>query len=129
MDFKFSYKSLELQEKMNKFFEEHIFTTTTAFNLYTIAIFFYVIAFIFSPLSNYYASGGVVLFIAVAIYSYYLAGFNPIDAINDRDLFLKTYTMDFLIFNVVLQKAIISSMLITIIIFTFGFNKLIESKT
>ena len=78
---------------------------------------------------SYYASGGVVLFIAVAIYSYYLAGFNPIDAINDRDLFLKTYTMDFLIFNVVLQKTIISSMLITIIIFTFGFNKLIESKT
>ena len=110
------------------FFEKHIFTTTTAFNLYTIAIFFYVIAFVFSPLSNYYASGGVLLFIAVAIYSYYLAGFNPIDAIKDRDLFLETYTMNFLVFNVVLQKVIVSSMLVTIIIFTFGFNKLIKSQ-
>ena len=31
MDFKFSQKSLELQEKMNKFFEEHIFPNEEAY--------------------------------------------------------------------------------------------------
>ena len=31
MDFKFSHKSLELQEKMNKFFEEHIFPNEEAY--------------------------------------------------------------------------------------------------
>ena len=108
------------------YFEAHIFTTNTAFNLYTVAIFFYVIAFIFSPLSNYYASGGILLFLAVGVYAYYLAGFNPIDPINDRELFLSTYNMDFLIFNVLIQKIIITLMLLTIVIFTFGLDKLIK---
>ena len=31
MDFKFSQKSLDLQEKMNKFFEEHIFPNEDAY--------------------------------------------------------------------------------------------------
>ena len=31
MDFKFSQKSLDLQEKMNKFFEEHIFPNEEAY--------------------------------------------------------------------------------------------------
>ena len=31
MDFKFSQKSLDLQEKMNKFFEEHIFSNEEAY--------------------------------------------------------------------------------------------------
>ena len=31
MDFKFSEKSLELQEKMNKFFENHIFPNEDAY--------------------------------------------------------------------------------------------------
>ena len=31
MDFKFSQKSLNLQEKMNKFFEEHIFPNEEAY--------------------------------------------------------------------------------------------------
>ena len=54
------------------YFDAHLFTTTMAFNLYSVAILFYVLAFLFSPLSNYYASGGVLLFIAVGVYAYYL---------------------------------------------------------
>jgi len=108
------------------YFEAHIFTTTAAFNLYTLAILFYVFAFIFSSLSNFYASSGILLFIAVGIYSYYLGDFQPIDALNDRERFLQVYTMDFLIFNVVLQKVMISLMIVTVFIFTFGINKLIK---
>ena len=108
------------------YFDAHIFTTTAAFNLYTLAILFYVFAFIFSPLSNFYASTGILLFIAVGIYSYYLGDFQPIDALNDRERFLQVYTMDFLIFNVVLQKVMISLMIVTVFIFTFGLNKLIK---
>ena len=110
------------------FFDAHIFTTTTAFNLYTVSIFFYVLAFISSSLSNYYASGAILLLIAVSVYSYYLSGYQPIDAIKDRELYLEVYTMDLLIFNVVLQKVIISLMIITIITFSFGLNKLINKK-
>jgi len=110
------------------FFDAHIFTTTTAFNLYTVSIFFYVIAFISSSLSNYYTSGAILLLIAVSVYSYYLSGYQPIDAIKDRELYLEVYTMDLLIFNVVLQKVIISLMIITIITFSFGLNKLINKK-
>ena len=110
------------------FFDAHIFTTTTAFNLYTVSIFFYVLAFISSSLSNYYTSGAVLLLIAVSVYSYYLSGYQPIDAIKDRELYLEVYTMDLLIFNVVLQKVIISLMIITIITFSFGLNKLINKK-
>ena len=110
------------------FFDAHIFTTTTAFNLYTVSIFFYVLAFISSSLSNYYASGAILLLIAVSVYSYYLSGYQPIDAINDRELYLEVYTMDLLIFNVVLQKVIISLMIITVITFSFGLNKLINKK-
>ena len=110
------------------FFDEHIFTTTTAFNLYTVSIFFYVLAFISSSLSNYYTSGAILLLIAVSVYSYYLSGYQPIDAIKDRELYLEVYTMDLLIFNVVLQKVIISLMIITIITFSFGLNKLINKK-
>ena len=110
------------------FFDAHIFTTTTAFNLYTVSIFFYVIAFISSSLSNYYTSGAILLLIAVSVYSYYLLGYQPIDAIKDRELYLEVYTMDLLIFNVVLQKVIISLMIITIITFSFGLNKLINKK-
>ena len=94
----------------------------------SVAILFYVLAFLFSPLSNYYASGGVLLFIAVGVYAYYLGDFQPIDAINDRVRFLETYTMDFLIFNVVLQKVMIILMITTIIMFTFGLDKLIGKK-
>ena len=110
------------------FFDAHIFTTTTAFNLYTVSIFFYVLAFISSSLSNYYTSGAILLLIAVSVYSYYLSGYQPIDAIKDRELYLEVYTMDLLIFNVVLQKVIISLMIITIITFSFGLNKLIDKK-
>ena len=110
------------------FFESHIFTTTTAFNLYTVSIFFYVLAFISSSLSNYYTSGAILLLVAVSVYSYYLSGYQPIDAIKDRELYLEVYTMDLLIFNVVLQKVIISLMIITIITFSFGLNKLINKK-
>ena len=110
------------------FFDAHIFTTTTAFNLYTMSIFFYVLAFISSSLSNYYTSGAILLLIAVSVYSYYLSGYQPIDAIKDRELYLEIYTMDLLIFNVVLQKVIISLMIITIITFSFGLNKLINKK-
>ena len=110
------------------FFDAHIFTTTTAFNLYTVSIFFYVLAFISSSLSNYYTSGALLLLIAVSVYSYYLSGYQPIDAIKDRELYLEVYTMDLLIFNVVLQKVIISLMIITIITFSFGLNKLINKK-
>jgi hypothetical protein len=110
------------------FFDAHIFTTTTAFNLYTVSIFFYVLAFILSSLSNYYTSGAILLLIAVSVYSYYLSGYQPIDAIKDRELYLEVYTMDLLIFNVVLQKVIISLMIITIITFSFGLNKLINKK-
>ena len=110
------------------FFDAHILTTTTAFNLYTVSIFFYVIAFISSSLSNYYTSGAILLLIAVSVYSYYLSGYQPIDAIKDRELYLEVYTMDLLIFNVVLQKVIISLMIITIITFSFGLNKLINKK-
>ena len=110
------------------FFDAHIFTTTTAFNLYTVSIFFYVLAFISSSLSNYYASGAILLLIAVSVYSYYLSGYQPIDAIKDRELYLEIYTMDLLIFNVVLQKVIISLMIITVITFSFGLNKLINKK-
>ena len=110
------------------FFDAHIFTTTTAFNLYTVSIFFYVLAFISSSLSNYYASGAILLLIAVSVYSYYLSGYQPIDAIKDRELYLEVYTMDLLIFNVVLQKVIISLMIITVITFSFGLNKLINKK-
>jgi hypothetical protein len=110
------------------FFDAHIFTTTTAFNLYTVSIFFYVLAFISSSLSNYYTSGAILLLITVSVYSYYLSGYQPIDAIKDRELYLEVYTMDLLIFNVVLQKVIISLMIITIITFSFGLNKLINKK-
>ena len=110
------------------FFDAHIFTTTTAFNLYTVSIFFYVLAFISSSLSNYYTSGAILLLIAVSVYSYYLSGYQPIDAIKDRELYLEVYTMDLLIFNVVLQKVIISLMIITIITFSYGLNKLINKK-
>ena len=110
------------------FFDAHIYTTTTAFNLYTVSIFFYVLAFISSSLSNYYTSGAILLLIAVSVYSYYLSGYQPIDAIKDRELYLEVYTMDLLIFNVVLQKVIISLMIITIITFSFGLNKLINKK-
>ena len=110
------------------FFAAHIFTTTTAFNLYTVSIFFYVLAFISSSMSNYYTSGAILLLIAVSVYSYYLSGYQPIDAIKDRELYLEVYTMDLLIFNVVLQKVIISLMIITIITFSFGLNKLINKK-
>ena len=110
------------------FIDAHIFTTTTAFNLYTVSIFFYVLAFISSSLSNYYTSGAILLLIAVSVYSYYLSGYQPIDAIKDRELYLEVYTMDLLIFNVVLQKVIISLMIITIITFSFGLNKLINKK-
>ena len=110
------------------FFDAHIFTTTTAFNLYTVSIFFYVLAFISSSLSNYYTSGAILLLIAISVYSYYLSGYQPIDAIKDRELYLEVYTMDLLIFNVVLQKVIISLMIITIITFSFGLNKLINKK-
>jgi hypothetical protein len=110
------------------FFDAHIFTTTTAFNLYTVSIFFYVLAFISSSLSNYYASGAILLLIAVSVYSYYLSGYQPIDAIKDRELYLEVYSMDLLIFNVVIQKVIISLMIITIITFSFGLNKLINKK-
>ena len=110
------------------FFDAHIFTTTMAFNLYTVSIFFYVLAFISSSLSNYYASGAILLLIAVSVYSYYLSGYQPIDAIKDRELYLEVYTMDLLIFNVVLQKVIISLMIITVITFSFGLNKLINKK-
>ena len=110
------------------FFDAHIFTTTTAFNLYTVSIFFYVLAFISSSLSNYYTSGAILLLIAVSVYSYYLSGYQPIDAIKDRELYLEVYTMDLLIFNVVLQKVIISLMIMTIITFSFGLNKLINKK-
>ena len=110
------------------FFDAHIFTTTTAFNLYTMSIFFYVLAFISSSLSNYYTSGAILLLIAVSVYSYYLSGYQPIDAIKDRELYLEVYTMDLLIFNVVLQKVIISLMIITVITFSFGLNKLINKK-
>ena len=110
------------------FFDAHIFTTTTAFNLYTVSIFFYVLAFISSSLSNYYTSGAILLLIAVSVYSYYLSGYQPIDAIKDRELYLEVYTMDLLIFNVVLQKVIISLMIITIITFSFGLNKLINKN-
>ena len=110
------------------FFDAHIFTTTTAFNLYTVSIFFYVLAFISSSLSNYYTSGAILLLIAVSVYSYYLSGYQPIDAIKDRELYLEVYTMDLVIFNVVLQKVIISLMIITIITFSFGLNKLINKK-
>ena len=110
------------------FFDAHIFTTMTAFNLYTVSIFFYVLAFISSSLSNYYTSGAILLLIAVSVYSYYLSGYQPIDAIKDRELYLEVYTMDLLIFNVVLQKVIISLMIITIITFSFGLNKLINKK-
>ena len=67
-----------------------------------------------------------LLFIAVGIYSYYLGDFQPIDALNDRERFLQVYTMDFLIFNAVLQKVMISLMIVTVFIFTFGLNKLIK---
>jgi hypothetical protein len=87
-----------------------------------------VLAFITSSLSNYYASGAILLLIAVSVYSYYLSGYQPIDAIKDRELYLEVYTMDLLIFNVVLQKVIISLMIITIITFSFGLNKLINKK-
>ena len=110
------------------FFDAHIFTTTTAFNLYTVSIFFYVLAFISSSLSNYYTSGAILLLIAVSVYSYYLSGYQPIDAIKDRELYLEVYTMDLLIFNVVLQKVIISLMIVTVITFSFGLNKLINKK-
>ena len=110
------------------FFDAHIFTTTTAFNLYTVSIFFYVLAFISSSLSNYYTSGAILLLIAVSVYAYYLSGYQAIDAIEIRELYLEVYTMDLLIFNVVLQKVIISLMIITIITFSFGLNKLINKK-
>ena len=110
------------------FFDAHIFTTTTAFNLYTVSIFFYVLAFISSSLSNYYTSGAILLLIAVSVYSYYLSGYQPIDAIKDRELYVEVYTMDLLIFNVVLQKVIVSLMIITVITFSFGLNKLINKK-
>ena len=44
----------------------------------------------------------------------------------NRELFLSTYNMDFLIFNVLIQKIIITLMLLTIVIFTFGLDKLIK---
>lgn len=109
------------------YFDQHIFVANTGFNLTSLAIFSFAIAIIFSRLSNYYALGAVILFALVAIYAVYISSIPEINP-SDRELYIKTISMDFLIFKVVMQKLIVLALIINVFIFTYGLNQLIESK-
>lgn len=109
------------------YFDQHIFVANAGFNLTSLAIFSFAIAIIFSRLSNYYALGAFILFILVTIYSVYISSIPEINP-SDRELYIKTISMDFLIFKVVMQKLIVATLIINVIIFTYGLNQLIDSR-
>ena len=81
-------------------------------------------AFYFSKVSNIYTIGAFLLLASVVAYIVFMGDMPQIDPINDRENFVRFVSMDVLMLNVILQKLIVIAMLVSMFMFTFGFQKL-----
>ena len=110
------------------YFPEHIFAVTNAFNLIIIAYLFISFAFFFSPTSNKYTTGTIIMVFVTIAYAFYISGQPVVDPINQKELFYETFSMRDLKTNVILQKTVILSMNVSLLIFSFGFANIIKRK-
>ena len=82
------------------------------------------LAFYFSKASNIYTIGAFLLLASVVAYIVFMGDMPQIDPVNDRENFVRFVSMDILRLNVILQKLIVIAMLVSMFMFTFGFQKL-----
>ena len=91
------------------------------------------LAFYFSKASNIYTIGAFLLLASVVAYIIFMGDMPQIDLfcfllvgiqVNDRENFVRFVSMDILRLNVILQKLIVIAMLVSMFMFTFGFQKL-----
>ena len=68
-----------------------------------------------------------MVFVTIA-YAFYLSGQPVVDPINQKELFYETFSMRDLKTNVILQKTVILSMNVSLLIFSFGFANIIKRK-
>jgi hypothetical protein len=87
-------------------------------------VLFLMLAFYFSKASNIYTIGAFLLLASVVAYIIFMGDMPQIDPVNDRDNFVRFVSMDILRLNVILQKLIVIAMLVSMFMFTFGFQKL-----
>ena len=59
---------------------------------------------------------------------FFMGDMPQIDPVNDRENFERFVSIETLRLNVILQKLIVIAMLISMLMFTFGFQKLKKSK-
>lgn len=110
------------------YFPDHIFAVQNAFNLVILAYLFISFAFFFSTSSNKYTIGTIVMVIVTIAYAVYISGQPVIDPINQKELFYEKISMSDLRTNVILQKTVVLSMNVSLLIFSFGFADLIKRK-
>ena len=109
------------------YFEEHVWFVILAFNAQTVGIFFMTIAFLLSKISNRYTIVAFIYFINVALYTIFETSepppdFNPFELENVEDVIdYNRFTI-----SVVWQKIITVISMISILIFTFGYKKLLN---
>ena len=113
--------------KINSRFEEHVWFVIFAFNAQTIGVLFMTIAFLLSKVSNKYTIVAFIYFINVALYTIFETSepppdFNPFELENVGDF------IDYnrFIISVVWQKIITLISMISILVFTFGYKRLIN---
>ena len=106
------------------YFNAHVFAVFTAFRLTLPGVLFLMLAFYFSKASNIYTIGAFLLLASVVAYIIFMGDMPQIDPVNDRENFVRFVSMDVLMLNVILQKLIVIAMLISMFMFTFGFQKL-----
>ena len=109
------------------YFEEHVWFVILAFNAQTVGIFFMTIAFLLSKISNRYTIVAFIYFINVALYTIFETSepppdFNPFELENVEEFIdYNRFTI-----SVVWQKIITVISMISILIFTFGYKKLLN---
>ena len=108
------------------YFEEHVWFVIFAFNAQTMGVLFMTIAFLLSKISNKYTIVAFIYFINVALYTIFETSepppdFNPFELENVGDF------IDYnrFIISVVWQKIITLISMVSILIFTFGYRRLI----
>ena len=106
------------------YFNAHVFAVFTAFRLTLPGVLFLMLAFYFSKASNIYTIGAFLLLASVVAYIIFMGDMPQIDPVNDRENFVRFVSMDILRLNVILQKLIVIAMLVSMFMFTFGFQKL-----
>jgi len=87
-------------------------------------VLFLMLAFYYSKASNIYTIGAFLLLASVVAYIVFMGDMPQIDPINDRENFVRFVSMEVLMLNVILQKLIVIAMLVSMFMFTFGFQKL-----